>query len=520
MTGQKHRIGLEEMGFNPTTISWAVVPDHGIRQDAGCSSGGKPCMECDCCKFWTGAAVQIADEKASAKDTIQKLQDNEATLEGKNQQLTKENVSAKDTIQKLQASESALKSDNEHLKKANKRLNAKNNNIRTVPDKERTSTGKIGRPRGGKATKNVRPERIDRKETVDVTKCSKNHNLSDKVKSYTKVVKVLHVWVEHVEYTINRRWCKKCDKYISAKPPGVPKHSRISANYSSLATWMQMNGLSHGKVIEFFTDVAKDKTSRSWSYRSKIKTANTLEPEHKAIKQDILDKPYLSCDELWWKIPGEDGGKVMVVRAEDMCLAQVVWSANIEAVKEMLPEYKGTIGQDSNPIWAHTGGDRQYCKPHQRRLSKKDLLHRDLKGDPLKFLTDLYHLDCKDLVYDKIEDPHTRRVAARCLEKERSELLNGKYEDDEDGTIAKRQKRHRREGWFMTTHMYKKNVPPDNNGVEQVNRRFVAVRNDGGGNRTQKGMDANSILFTIYATDWINGNSFFDHLVRAASGDG
>ena len=73
----------------------------------------------------------------------------------------------------------------------------------------------------------------------------------------------------------------------------------------------------------------------------------------------------------------------------------------------------------------------------------------------------------------------------------------------------------------MTTHMYKEEVPPDNNGVERVNRRFVAVRNDCGGNRTQKGMDTNPILLSILATDWINGNSFFDHLVKSlASGDG
>ena len=499
MAGQKHRIGLEEMEFNPTNINWVVVPDHEIPQGTGCLSGGRPCMECDCCKFWTGVVVQIADE----------------------------NTSANDTIQKLQASESALKSDKEQLTKANKRLNADNNNIktasgknRTVPDKERTSTGKIGRPRGGKATKNVRPKRIDRRETVDVTKCSKNHSLSDKVKSYTKIVKVLRVSVENVEYTINRRWCKKCDKYISAEPPGVPKHARVSDNYSALATWIHMNGLSHGKVTEFFTDVAKDKTSRSWSYRNKIRTAHMLEPEYNAMQQDILDEPYLACDELWWKIPGEAGGKIMVIRGKKTCVARVVWSANIEEVKKMLPGFKGTVGQDSNPIWFHTGGDHQLCDKHQRRLSKKDLLHRNLEGDPLKFLTALYRLDCKGMVCAKIEDPHTRMVAAKCLEKERSELLNGEYEDDEYRTIAKRQKRHRREGWFMTTHLYKKNVPPNNNGVEQVNRRLVAVRNDGGGNRTQKGMNANSILFTIYATDWINAGSFFEHLVRAASGDG
>ena len=56
--------------------------------------------------------------------------------------------------------------------------------------------------------------------------------------------------------------------------------------------------------------------------------------------------------------------------------------------------------------------------------------------------------------------------------------------------------------------------------TKQVNRRFAAVRSDGGRNRTQNGMDANSIIFTIYATGWINGNSFFDHLVRSAPGNG
>ena len=188
----------------------------------------------------------------------------------------------------------------------------------------------MGRSRGGEPTKNTRPKRIDRKETVDVEKCPKNHNLSTKAKSYTKVVKVLHVWVENVEYTIKRRWCKKCGKYISAEPPGVSKNARVSDNYSALATWMHLNGLSHGKVTEFLEDVAKDKTSRTWSYRNKIKTARTLEPEYNAMKQEILSEPYLACDEVWWKIPGENGGKVMVALGKGICLAKVVWLANKE----------------------------------------------------------------------------------------------------------------------------------------------------------------------------------------------
>ena len=143
---------------------------------------------------------QLTDKNESAEDTIEKLQDTDATLTDENQRLVDEAASVKDAIEKLQAKVSALKSDNEWLKNANKRLNAENNNIKTVPDKDRTSAGKVGRPRGGEPTKNTSPKRIDCKETVDVEKCPKNHNLSTKAKSYTKVVKVLHVWVENVEY--------------------------------------------------------------------------------------------------------------------------------------------------------------------------------------------------------------------------------------------------------------------------------------------------------------------------------
>ena len=59
----------------------------------------------------------------------------------------------------------------------------------------------------------------------------------------------------------------------------------------------------------------------------------------------------------------------------------------------------------------------------------------------------------------------------------------------------------------------------DNNPVERMNRKVVCVRDDGGGNRSEKGMKANSILFTAMATDLLNDVSFFDHIVEAASGD-
>ena len=141
---------------------------------------------------------------------------------------------------------------------------------------------------------------------------------------------------------------------------------------------------------------------------------------------------------------------------------------------------------------------------------------------------------------DKITDPHTREVAARCLGRQRSDLIHHPWGEERCGqegcgpegcencrlnevgrkTINRHIKRHHREGYFYTTHLHHPEIDPDNNTVKHVNRKFVAIRNDDGGNRSANGMKANSVLFTIMATDRVNGASFFDHLVRASSGDG
>ena len=103
------------------------------------------------------------------------------------------------------------------------------------------------------------------------------------------------------------------------------------------------------------------------------------------------------------------------------------------------------------------------------------------------------------------------------------EELFGRSYADKYGIIAKYRKRYgkryRREKKFLTTHL-RRNAPIDNNPVERAGRKLVAARNDSGGSRSEKGMEANSILFTNMLTDWLNGRSFFDHMVRATSGDG
>ena len=507
--------------------------------------------ECDHCRQLADIAedsLAIAERSLGLAERLAGIAEDSLgaaeQLAGIASELAGERASLEEDARLLQKERAALAGDNERLSRANKKLNAEKNNIKTsktVPGKDRTSSGRPGRRPGCKPTINRRPTEIDREETVDVTTCPEGHPLSEKVSDrYTRVVRITHVWRENVMFTVLRRRCPTCDKIISAQPPGIRKYARRSANHQATLVSLHMNGLSHGKAAEFSGDALKCPVSRSTSFRDKISSGGSLTHEHDDISKKILSEPFLYCDEFWWPISGSNGGAAMVALGGKTCLIMVVDSATIKRVKEMLPGYQGIIIQDSKAIWLHGSSRHQMCMWHQHRLYKKDLNDGNPKGDALRFVSAMDRITLGHYRADKITDQHTREVAARCLDKQRSELIHHRWGEercgqegcgpdgcdncrlDEDGrkTIARHIKRHRREGYFYTTHLYRPEIAPDNNAVERVNRKFVAIRSDGGGNRSVDGMKANSVLFTIMATDRLNGASFFDHLVRASSGDG
>ena len=188
--------------------------------------------------------------------------------------LAGEKASLEEGTRRLQEERAVLAGDNEWLSRANKKLNAENNGIKipkTVPGRDRTSSGRPGRQPGCKPTINRRPTEIDREETVDVKVCPDGHPLSGKgVDRYTKVVGITHVLHENVEFTILRRWCPTCKEIVSAQPPGINKYARRSASHQAALVSLHMNGLSHGKAAEFSGDALKCSVSRSTAYHDKM----------------------------------------------------------------------------------------------------------------------------------------------------------------------------------------------------------------------------------------------------------
>ena len=144
------------------------------------------------------------------------------------------------------------------------------------------------------------------------------------------------------------------------------------------------------------------------------------------------------------------------------------------------------------------------------------------EGVTKEFLDELLRTYKQYYVVNAIDDPHTRLVASRCLDSKMRQIMNDNWNDNwndngEDKIINKFKKRWRREGYNVSTFLQKPDIPPDNNEIEQMNRRFVSIRSDGAGNRTVAGMECNSTLFTVRATCNLNNVSFYDTLCSDSS---
>ena len=421
----------------------------------------------------------------------------------------------------LNANMESLRDENQKQRETIRDLVAKQNGIKAVPAKDKPKSKRPpGRSKGCPPNRNTRPKRIDREEVADCKECPEcGGALSDVTETRSRVVTNVTITTENVLYHVRRRRCAVCKKQVTAKVPNAEKYARVSTHVHSLCTTLNTLGISHGRVSEVLSSVLGRKISRTAAYRYKKKAAGWLAPEHETIKREILNEPYLGCDEVWWNLGSRGNGKVLMAVGAEFALAEVVESRDIPSLQNFLPGYSGIVGQDSYTGWFHVGTRHQMCLIHQIRQVKKDLEHGNPKGHTKTFLTGLKVL--LRTIHRAGRLPVEERVEmADRFEAMLDKWMNYNWPDDEDGTIARYVKRYRRERDSMLTFLRVPGVRGDNNHVERANRPLACIRSDGGGNRSIGGMKDNSILFTIRATDRINGGDFYEHVIRAASGDG
>ena len=274
----------------------------------------KPCFksDCVCCTAWgdiQNKTIELAwvNSSSSKKNMIDELK-KRVVAQDKIIVDMNERVVAQDKIieykDKIIHDKDAkiveLQKDNKKYAVANKDLNAKVNGIKITRAQDKVKSGRgRGRPKGTPATINKKPEHFDCEEIIDCKECPNcgSEDLSDETDRWSQTVTETKVVTVVKKITKIRRYCRKCQKQVSRKAPGVAPYARTSSNHIAFTTDLNVNGFSHQKAARMSKDILKCDMSRSASYRRKIKASKALEPVHDNIKKSIQKEYYIHGDE-------------------------------------------------------------------------------------------------------------------------------------------------------------------------------------------------------------------------------
>ena len=189
-----------------------------------------------------------------------------------------------------------------------------------------------------------------------------------------------------------------------------------------------------------------------------------------------------------------NAGYAILVPGKNRRLARATKSCSIPELKKTLPGYQGGVIFDSCPGWLNIRKDHQMRAVYQIRLIKNDLKYRKSLGGEARALLEALKTFKKTAAGGKLADRKYRIAAADGMDAEIAELFERDY-TGKSKTVSGYAKRHRTEDGSHTTHLRGEPsegaepdyVPGGNSPVEMVGRKMVAIKSDGGGNRSQKG---------------------------------
>ncbi len=186
------------------------------------------------------------------------------------------------------------------------------------------------------------------------------------------------------------------------------------------------------------------------------------------------------------------------------------YSRPIKTPKGIVGDFQGITARDPYAGWPHTEVNRQMRICHQMRPIKWDFRYKKPDGETTAFPREPLSIHRGIYMASGNGDGGIRLAGADRPDAEPAALMERQWEG-RDGNTG----RYGRESRFLAVCLRVPGIPSDNNPVERSNRKVVAARSYGGGNRSGKGMEANPIPFTNMITDWLAGRSFFDHMVPA-----
>ena len=326
----------------------------------------------------------------------------------------------------------------------------------------------------------------------------------------------------HRKFTVHLGRCITCGEPVQGRHELQTSDalgaaaSQLGANAQAAAVDLHTRfGLSHGKVVLVFDSFFGIKLTRGASCQIGLRTAARLEPDYQLLLDDVKRSKQIAADETGWRIGGQPAWLHVWVGGRSTAYA--IDSQRSTEVLERI------IGSDWPGILTHDGfasygrfatATHQQCLAHVLRRAR-DLLATATRGAVhfpqrvISLFTEAIHLRNEHLLHPRLVPRTHLRQRRDDFELRLLKLVSPTRIVPEYATFANHLWRHFGD-WFR--FLWNPTIEPTNWQAEQAIRPAVVNRKVWGGNRTEAGARAQSVLMSVIETCRRGARSAMDHI--------
>jgi len=326
----------------------------------------------------------------------------------------------------------------------------------------------------------------------------------------------------HRRFDVHVGRCRACGKRVQGRHP-LQTSDALGAAASQLGPEAQaaaahLNkaaGLSHGKVRAFFADLFGIDLSRGGSCQAVLRAGRRCEGTHAAVVAHVRACGRLSPDETGWRVGGRPAW-LHVAAAADAAAYLVHRRRGFDAPAQLLGEdFAGAMTHDGwAPYLNFRAALHQSCLAHLLRRCG-ELLEAATRG-AVRFPRRVKAILQEALAVR--DDRDAGRVTAAGAAAAADELQGRTDALLRPVKTHRANERFARHLWHNRRHLFTflrhEGVDATNWRAEQALRPAVVNRKVWGGNRTDRGARAQSVLMTVLHTARLRGTDSMHFLSR------
>jgi transposase len=410
-------------------------------------------------------------------------------------------------IEQLRAQIAALQARLEKVEREGKRQAA------PFRKKRKADPKKPGRKSGedhGKHHRRSVPEQIDETYDVPLPACCPDCGCAELTKTDTRTQYQTEIprTVIHRQFNIEAGICNECGAAVQGRHELQTSDASGAAGvqlgpniHAAMALCNKELGLSHGKVKRLLEMLFDVKVGRSTSCRSVLRTASRLEPAHDEVRRAVRGSPQVVGDETGWRVGGRPAWLHAFVGLTATCY-EIDPTRSIEPAKRLLGmDWSGIFGHDGWAVYDRfTAATHQQCFAHL--LRRCESLIESGTGGALAFPRGvkerlLQGFEYRNRYRNDEMTAHGLKVMAGRLTMQLADLVRPIKTHAANERFAKFLEKHLDDLFTFLRHP---GADATNWRGEQAIRPAVVNRKVWGGNRSEAGARAQSVIMSVMRT--------------------